>query len=153
MQVNIEVSNLPGVQAKLEEAGKKISNTKPLMLELGNHLENISRDSFDNHKDPYGNSWNPLAASTKKYKKTSKMLYDEGDLQNNFINTSTKDTVAVGTNANYQGFLYPIVQQFGTEDGKVPARAFMPIKEDMSLYDNVEDELQDIVIEFINSAI
>lgn len=159
MQVTLQVLELPGVKRKLEEIGQHISNTGPLMKEMGNYLYNITRDSFDNQKDPNGRDWSPLSDSTKKYKSTSKMLYQEGDLQDKFIYQATKDEIVLGTNANYNGYLYPAVHQFGAENAgrnkktKVEARAFMPITLDGKLYDDVEKELGEIVIDFIESGI
>ncbi len=123
------------------------------MLELRNHLYNIAVDSFEHEKDPYGNNWTPLKQSTKKYKTTAKMLYDEGTMQNNLINISSSSQAIVGIDATYMDFSYPAMHQFGSKDGKLEARSFMPIKEDMSLYDNVEDELGDIVVEFIEDIL
>jgi len=153
MQVSIKLENLDISQDHIEQAMKKIKDTKPLMLELGNHLYNISLDSFEHEKDPNGNPWTPLKASTLENKSTSKMLYDEGTMQNNLINKSSSNEVAVGIGATFNGYLYPAVQQFGTKDGKVEDRAFMPINKDMNLYSEVEGELEEIVIEFIEEAI
>lgn len=153
MQMTLEILELPGVKRKLEEIGQHISNTAPLMKEMGNYLYNITRDSFDKEKDPNGRSWSPLADSTKKYKANSKMLYKDGDLQDKFIYQATKNEIAIGTNANYKGYLYPVVHQFGTKDGRTEDRAFMPITLDGKLYDDVEKELEEIVIDFIESGI
>ncbi len=154
MQVTLQITDLPNIQIKLREIEQHISNTAPLMKEMGNYLYNITRDSFDNQKDPNGRDWSPLSDSTKKYKSTSKMLYQEGDLQDKFIYEATKDGIVIGTNANSKGsYLYPAVHQFGTKDEKTPARAFMPITLDGKLYDDVEKVLEEIVIDFIESGI
>jgi len=153
MQVSIELQDLGLTQDKLNQIASEISNTKPLMLKLGNHLYSIAVDSFEHEKDPSGNPWTPLKESTKKYKTTAKMLYDEGDMQRNLINRSTSSQAIVGIDSVFSDFSYPVMHQFGSKDGKLPARPFMPIKEDMSLYDDVEDELEDIVFEFIESAL
>lgn len=153
MQVKMKIDDLPGVKRKLENITEKITDTKPLMQELANHLYNISRDSFDDEKSPDGRKWSPLADSTKKYKSTSKMLYKDGDLQDKFIYHSTRTKAVVGTNANNKGYDYPAVHQFETKDGTTPARAFMPIDLNGKLYDGVENELKEIVVEFIESAV
>lgn len=157
MQVTLQVLELPGVKRKLEEIGQHISNTTPLMKEMGNYLYNITRDSFNEEKDPKGRSWTPLSPTTVQRKiedgKPSRILYEDGDLQDKFIYQATKDEIVLGTNANYNGYSYPTVHQFGTKDGKTPARAFMPITLDGRLYDDVEKELEEIVIDFIESGI
>jgi phage virion morphogenesis protein len=153
MQVTLEILELPGVKRKLEEIGQHISNTAPLMKEMGNYLYNITRDSFDNEKDPNGRDWSPIKTNAYQSKYYSKMLYQEGDLQDKFIYQTSKSEVVIGTNANNNGYLYPAVHQFGTKDGKIQARAFMPITLDGKLYDDVEKELEEIVIDFVENGI
>lgn len=162
MQVTLEILELPGVKRKLEEIGQNISNTAPLMIEMGNYLAAMTRDSFDEKKDPKGRSWTPLSNATvqKKLKKgkPNKLLFQEGDLQDRFIYHIEEKGIAIGTNANNDGYSYPAVHQFGTDNAwgrgiKVPARAFMPITLDGRLYDDVEKELEEIVIDFIESGI
>jgi phage virion morphogenesis protein len=153
MQVTMTIDDLPSVKKKLEDIASNITDTKPLMQELANHLYNISRDSFDDEKSPDGRKWSPLSESTKKYKSTSKMLYKDGDLQDKFIYHSTRTEAVVGTNANNKGYNYPAVHQFGTKDKKTPDRAFMPIDLNGKLYDGVESELEEIVVNFIESAV
>lgn len=153
MQVTMKLDDLPNVKKKLEEIASSITDTKPLMLELGNHLYNISRDSFDNQKDPNGRTWSPLSDSSKKYKTTSKILYKDGDLQDKFINKASKNEAVVGTNSKHKDYDYPSVHQFGTKDKKTSARAFMPFDINGELYDNVENDLVEIVVDFLESAI
>ena len=162
MQVTLKVDNLLAAQGALSTIGQKISHTKPLMKEMGNYLYNITRDSFDKKKDPNGRSWTPLSNVTiqKKLKKgkPTKLLFQEGELQDKFIYEISKDEIVIGTNANNDGFLYPAVHQFGTNNAwgrgiKVEARAFMPITIDGKLYDDVENELEKIVVDFAESAL
>ncbi|MGD9623863.1 MAG: phage virion morphogenesis protein [Arcobacter sp.] len=153
MQVTLQIDNLLAVQGILNTTGQKISNTTPLMKEIGNYLYNITRDSFDEEKDPNGRNWSPIKSTGYQSKYYSKMLYQEGDLQDKFIYEVSKDEIVIGTNANFKGFSYPAVHQFGTKDGKTPARAFMPITLDGKLYDDVENELGEIVVEFIESVL
>ncbi len=162
MQVTLQITDLPNVKRKLEEIGQHISNTAPLMLEMGDYLATMTRDSFDEKKDPNGRSWTPLSNATvqKKLKKgkPNKLLFQEGELQDRFIYHIEENGIAIGTNANNDGFLYPAVHQFGTDNAwgrgiKVEARAFMPITLDGKLYDDVEKELEEIVINFVESGI
>ena len=162
MQVTLEILELPAVKRKLEEIGQNISNTAPLMNEMGQYLATMTRDSFDEKKDPNGRNWTPLSNATvqKKLKKgkPNKLLFQEGDLQDRFIYHIEENEIAIGTNANNDGFLYPAVHQFGTDNAwgrgiKVEARAFMPITLDGKLYDDVENEIGEIVVEFIESVL
>ena len=80
MQVTLQIDNLLAVQGILNTTGQKISNTTPLMKEIGNYLYNITRDSFDEEKDPNGRNWSPIKSTGYQSKYYSKMLYQEGDL-------------------------------------------------------------------------
>lgn len=42
-----------------------------------------------------------------------------------------------------------MVHQFGTEDGSVPARRFMPIDSDGKLDEGVKEEILDLLEEFL----
>ncbi|PLY08391.1 MAG: phage virion morphogenesis protein [Arcobacter sp.] len=153
MQITLQAFGFTEAIKTLKNAQTSISDTQPLMIELSNHLYNISMDSFEDGRTPDGKAWTPLKESTLKYKSTAKMLYNEGDLQGKFIQSASKDEASVGTSATYKGFPYPVVMQFGKDDGSVPARAFMPIDSNGKLYGGVEKELQDIVIKFVESAL
>lgn len=158
MQVSMKIDNLPGVKRKLDETRQNISDTEPLMNKLGNYFEAMTQDSFDNKKSPDGRKWDPLSNATiqakkKKGKTTTRILYQSGELQDKFIYHSTRDELVVGTNANHKGYDYPAVHQFGTKDKKTPARTFMPFDINGELYDNVENDLVEIVVDFLEDAI
>ncbi len=148
MQINIEVQGLNKVSKELNDYKNRIENTQPLMLELSNHLYNIVEESFEKEQTPDGNSWSPIKPR-KSDRTPSKILFDEGLMQDSLYSDATNDTSTIALNATSNGYPYTIVHQFGTEDGKIEARAFMPIHKDGSLYDSVEDELFEIVKEFV----
>ena len=72
-----------------------------------------------------------------------------GDMQDSLRKDSSNNTAEIGLNAIANGYLYSIVHQFGTLDGQIESRAFIPIKNDGSLYDEVEDALIEIVEEYL----
>jgi phage gpG-like protein len=95
-----------------------------------------------------------LAESTKKYKARhggSKILQSrDRNLRESTGYHADNDSVIVGVNAySSKGYPYPIVHQFGSEDGKIVARPFMPITHDGELYDNVKVEVLDILLEYL----
>ncbi|WP_198319756.1 phage virion morphogenesis protein [Aliarcobacter butzleri] len=61
MQVTLKIENIEAVKRKLEEIENNITDTAPLMSEISNYLYNISKDSFDDEKDPRGHTWTPLS--------------------------------------------------------------------------------------------
>lgn len=161
VKLKLKLQNLEKVQKALDNMQHKIEDMTPLMEELGNHLFNITQDSFDNQSSPAGEPWKPLSSTTLKYKKqnANKILYKDGDLQDRFIYKINKNSVVLGTNTKSKGgYLYGRVHQFGAKNAgrnkkvEIPARPFMPISIDGLLYKEVEDELLEITVEFINSS-
>ena len=154
MQISIKAKGINKLQDNLKNISNKAKNTAPLMAELANHLYNVTDRSFENQSSPDGISWNPLKASTLKTKKKnqSKILYREGDMQESLNVESSNDTASVGLNATKDGYPYPIVHQFGRLDGTMDARPFLPIHDDDTLYDNIAEELEEIVEDYIKEG-
>ena len=151
MEVNISVQGLDQTQEALQTLKNKIQNTAPLMAELSNHLYNIVEESFENQSSPDGKKWSPIK-QTGRIKKggSQKILFKSGDMQDSLGKDSSNVTAEIGLNTTSDGYPYALVHQFGTLDGKIEARPFIPIKNDGSLYDSVEDELVEIVEEYID---
>lgn len=148
MQINIELKGLSKVRNTLNHIEGKAKNTAPLMAELSNHLYNTIERSFQNQESPDGKSWNPIKFR-KSDQNPNKILYDKGDMQDTVYHESGSDFAKVGLNATSNGYPYPAVHQFGTIDGKIDARPFMPIHLDGSMYKNVEDELKEIIEDYM----
>lgn len=160
MQVILKIENIEAVKRKLEEIENNITDTAPLMSEISNYLYNISKDSFDDEKDPRGHTWTPLSELTKKYKSTSKILYKDGDMQRGLISDSDDNSAIVGiTTVNEDDYFYPMVHQFGASNAgrnkktKIPQREFMPITINGELYSDVKDKIEEITVEFIESGL
>lgn len=138
------VENLEGVQQFLRELGKRIEDVRPALEEIGQSGRNITEEAFESGVSPWGDVWTPLAASTLERKgvkagspmSTGKLLYETGRLRESLYYTLDGDgrSVVIGANAkSADGYPYPAVMQFGTEDGRVPARMFLPIDPDGEL--------------------
>lgn len=148
MQVTIGVTGIDKAKEVLEGLQNKAISTEPLMAELANHLYNITSDSFENEKSPDGISWNPIKPR-KADQTPDKILRDEGTMQDTLSAFSSKDEAGIGLNAVANGFPYGLVHQFGSEDGSIVARPFLPIDENGKLYDGVEEELIEIIEEYL----
>ena len=160
MEVNIKVKNLENLNKSLKDIQNKVQDTEPLMAELSNHLYNIVENSFETQSSPDGKAWSPIKQATyKNYKlPTDKLLYKSGNMQDSLNRDFDSNSATVGLNAVNGDFQYPLTHQFGTDNafGKgitIEARPFMPIKNDGSLYDGVEDELVDIFEDYIEDAL
>lgn len=153
MNVTIELTGTAEIDKLFAKIIKRAKNMQPVMSEVGNYLQNTIEESFDGEHAPDGEAWTPLASSTliQKNKKGSKrMLYDDGTLFESIGYEATSHDLTIGVNAYSDSrYPYPIVHQFGSVDGKIPARAFMPINGDGELYGNVKEELIDLLKDFL----
>jgi phage virion morphogenesis protein len=152
MQVQIEVQGIEPLTKKLQQLQSIGSDLTPIMAELANHLYNIADESFQKQQTPDGISWNPIKPR-KDDQSPNKILYDEGTMQGSLSQKSNSNEATVGLNATANGYPYPIVHQFGSKDGSIEARAFMPIHEDGTIYEGTLKELEDIVEVFFEKAI
>jgi len=152
MQIKIEAKGIENIQDVFNNLVNMGENTAPLMAELSNHLYNTSLYSFENEVSPDGIKWSPIQ-TRKNDPHPDKILYAQGTMQDSLSSDSGKDYAAVGLNAVADGYPYPIVHQFGTLDGKIEARAFMPIHEDGTIYENVLDQLEEISEDYLKSVL
>ncbi len=152
MQIIIDTKGIEQIQKQLKELHNKAVNTEPLMAELANHLYNITSDSFENEKSPDGISWNPIKPR-KGDKTPDKILRDEGTMQDTLSAFSSKDEAGIGLNATSNGYPYPIVHQFGTENGSIVARPYLPIDKNGNLYEGTVKELIEILEDYIKEVL
>ncbi len=152
--INIQVTGADQVDHAIAQLLHKMQNLQKPFGAVGAYLMNIMEESFDSETSPDGHAWHPLADSTKAYKAKhggSKILQSSGRNLRESTGYNADDTsMIVGVNAySKDRYPYPIVHQFGTEDGKIEARPFMPITRDGELYDNVNVEVLDILLGYL----
>lgn len=131
---------------------KKLEDKKPLLELIGNHLLNIVSESFQDEKSATGKAWKKNAPRTIRKKGSKKILHDSGMLVTSIDYNVNKDEVIIGTNKKYAA-----IHQFGGRAGrnravKIEARPFLPI-ENKKLVKNVEEEIIDIIKDYINKTI
>ncbi len=146
IQVVIKDERVKAAFATLIKRGK---NMEPLTEEIANHLYNLTDESFEVESSYTGTPWARLAASTVKQKGNSKMLYREGTLQRSLWQENTHDSAYVGVNATAKGYAYPAVHQYGSKDGKIPARPYLPFDEHGQVYDTVIDDILSMVGDYL----
>lgn len=152
--INIQVTGADQVDHAIAQLLDKMQNLQKPFSAVGSYLTNIMEESFDSETSPDGHAWHPLADSTKAYKEKhggSKILQSSGrNLRESTGYSADSNSVIVGVNAySKDRYPYPIVHQFGTEDGKIEARPFMPITNDGELYDNAKIEVLDILLGYL----
>ncbi len=157
MKITIKATGTEEIEALFEKISRRAAHMQPAMDEVGNYLQNIIEESFESGRSPDGEVWSPLADSTliKKSKdgkpvSMGKLLYEEGTLFESITYEADSDSMAVGVNAYSKGdYPYPVVHQFGSKDGKTPARRFMPIDSNGELDDGVKEEILDLLEDFL----
>ncbi len=156
MNVNIQTQGIEEIEQLLAQISAKAQNLSPIFHDMGNSLSENIEERFDSESDFDGNEWDPLADSTliaksKKGKGSNKMLQLDKDLYESIGFYADDISLVVGVNAQAKGYAYPLVHQFGSKDGKTPARRFMPIDSDGNLDEGVKEEVLDLLEEFLTS--
>ncbi len=123
----------------------------------GRKIRTVIEESFINQASPDGKPWEPLAKSTKmkklKNNKSSRILRQDGYLQDNWEIATTKNQVKVFNNSKAEKVGYGINHQFGNSSKKIPARPFLPIDDKGNLNKELEKDILKIFENFLKEAI
>ncbi|MBF0423988.1 MAG: phage virion morphogenesis protein [Magnetococcales bacterium] len=120
----------------------------PAMRAIGEHLITTTQtERFDAQKDPQGNTWTPLAESTKKHKKHSTILDESSRLRNSIHYDAGPNEVRVGTDV-----IYAAIHQLGGQAGRgyratIPARPYLGISDDDQV--RITEILQDYLAQAV----
>ncbi len=161
MKENVNVVDLEEVQAFLSALAERIAHIRPALSEIGQIVQNVTEESFDSGVSPWGEVWLPLAPSTLRRKgveagapmSTGKLLYETGRMRESLYRSVDPDGrgVTIGLNAkSADGYPYPAVHQFGTEDGRIPARPFLPVDAAGRLPHRVAEEILATLAEYVD---
>ena len=151
MSLKIEV-NANNLKKALHELSNKLSNLKPALNQIGYYLLEVTEDSFEDEKSPFGSPWSDLTPVTWKQKQKlgyTKKLQNKGILASSIDFSTTADHLILGTNLEYAP-----IHQFGGFAGKnksthIPARPFLPIDIDGNIPNSVEKEIIDFLKNYI----
>ncbi|MCF6207684.1 MAG: phage virion morphogenesis protein [Sulfurovum sp.] len=146
--INVEIDDARVKKAfrKLIARGKDLS---PVTEEIANHLYNLTDEAFEVERAHNGTPWEWLSDATLKRKGHNKKLYDQGTLQGSLWQKSDRKGAYVGVNATANGYKYSAVHQFGTRDGKIPARPFLPFNESEEVYDDVIEDILEMIGDYL----
>ena len=130
LTVSIDAKNLEG---RLAELRAKLDDCSEGMRIVGEEIAAHARRAFTNpEKRPA--PWPPLAESTVKARKRkgrsgTAPLVDSGTLARSpRVVQVTKNSVTVASDRAENGHSLAAIHQFGTKNGRIPARAFFPIE-------------------------
>jgi len=169
MSQTIIIEGLDEVNARLGTLSRELSDMQPTLEEIGNELANITDESFENQKTPWGEPWEPNKQATldeyarKKGKGKSKkkqvalasdklILIDSGQLRTSVTHEATKDSVTLSA-----GKIYARIHQLGGEAGRgksvtLPARPYMPLK-DEKLDEGTQKVVNDMLMQRLIEAV
>jgi len=141
------------VIARLDEIARQVENMRPAYQAIGELLTESTKQRFSDSTGPDGQPWAPNAQATilnrlnqvkgavgKKGKLTKKgagvvmakkPLVETGMLQDTIRYNATDSSVEIGTNrfaGEWAGGA--AVHQFGSRNGKIPARPFLGVSSD-----------------------
>ncbi len=160
------------VQAALQRLSQRAGGLRPVLTALGSSITERTKRRFETSTGPDGAKWKPNSAATlgmlaarlggqrSKTKRdgslnaagqrslaSKKPLIDRGDLMRGIYPQVTGDTLTVGSPERYAA-----IHQFGGRAGRgekvnIPARPFLPVRPDGSLY----PQEQALVLEALNA--
>lgn len=145
------------IQESLRALRDRIGNLKQPLSEIGQTLVTLTDLSFREQRDPWGNAWKALAASTIARRRkgpragnSDQILRDTGLLANSINYQSNNSRVEVGYNVQVEK--YARIHQLGGKAGRghkvtIPARAYLPIRPDgtADIPANTINEILDIL--------
>ena len=156
--LKVKVEGIEEVEAALRRLVSAGQDLTPAMRDIGEYLVRTTRDRFSAEEAPDGTPWAPLSEATKarKRRNAGKILTLDGHLQGQLVYRESADQVEVGSPRIYGG-----VHQFGAKKGAfgstsrgtpipwgdIPARPFL------GLSDADRDEVRDLLIDYIESAL
>lgn len=159
------------VQDALRALSTRVNNLAPVLTALGDEITERTQRRFETSSGPDGAPWAPNSAATlgmlsariagsKSYARkdgslnargsaklaNKKPLIDTGFLRNNIFPQVSGNTLIVGTPAKYAA-----IHQFGGQAGRgrkvtIPARPFLPVRLDGTLY----PQEQELVLKALN---
>ncbi len=106
-QISISINDT-AVQSAFVGAIAQLSDLTPMMADIGEYMQRRIDDGFRHERDPYGQSWAPLASSTLKQKvrqkRILKILQSRGTMRGTLTYQAKGDRVIVGFNVFYADF-------------------------------------------------
>lgn len=163
--MSIEILELDEVHNKLGQLLKVLSpaQMKTTMDTIGNMVQNVIEESFENQSDPWGRKWESLKASTIKEKKrrgkSSSILRRDDVLADTWQTHATSDSVEVAGNAKSKDkFEYGAVHQWGSKktSGRgsgIVARAFLPIDAGGEIERGLAEDIEQYLEEKLTKAL
>ena len=153
MQLKVDLTGIKELQKKLKDLSNLSEND--LLENVAYPVMEATEKSFERETDPWGKAWVNKDSKTFHHldsmqNPNPKARAESGDMKGSLHSTVNKGSVYIGfPNVSQGGFAYPMVHQFGTKDGKIPARPFMPV----DINGNLEPRVQADIMQSVGDLI
>ena len=102
--------DIAAFQKKMATLARKIGDTRSLKKDIGEYLQSSTEERFNNQTGPDGNKWQDVQPRTRKKKKHTKILTEQGHLRGDIHYQVNDDALLVGV-----GIAYGAIHQLGGE--------------------------------------
>lgn len=135
------------IVAALQRLQQHVSDLTPVYRDIGEQVQNQTKQRFRDQVDPDGIPWRDYAPLNDEYqarkdKNADKILIYDGYLSGGIHYQATGQGVEIGTNEKYGA-----THQYGREEDGIPARPFL------GLSDDDKAEVLEIIEQHIRDAI
>lgn len=144
VSIRIRVDGGEAVERALAEMVRRIRDAAPAFDEIGAAMVTNVQHRFETGRGPGGAPWKKSARAKRQNGQT---LVDQGHLLQSITHDFGRDFAAVGSNRVYAG-----IHQFGGKTGRNRA-VDMPARPYLGLDGNDEDDITDIVTDYLRGAI
>lgn len=153
MKVGIE-SGLGDVVAELEGMTERMGDLSPATAAGAEATRTAIMERFDTETDFRGQPWAEHSPGWAARRKPAKKLVQDSILRGDVHAEGAPDGILFGVSGASED--YAPVQQFGSEDGKTPARPYLPVDENGDFIDEpgtpggeLMDELEATLADYI----
>jgi phage virion morphogenesis protein len=168
MSDKTKVTGLEQVTNKLTQLSYNLKNLRPVLAGLGNIIENVTDESFENQASPWGERWRKntvrtihksykgkthtkKGVQTKRFQKFAlgkQILIASSQLRSSINRQVGDSSVTVGTNK-----VYAAIHQFGGKAGRnksvsIPARPYFPIRRGA-----IDDKTKQMMLKYLDKKL
>ena len=131
-QIDVGIEEVGAVKKMLARAPLSNADRERLLQDVGQIVEEQSKERFETQQSPAGDTWKDLAEKTQAYYLRRgwtgrSLLVGEGLLRDSMTHDIKDGALAVLVGAT---MVYAAVHQFGFAKKKIPARPYLGISQD-----------------------
>lgn len=121
--VNVEYDDI-AIRSALNNLVDAATDLEPVFASIGEYLIPVHEERWEQGVNSMGFAWAELTDETRKRKKTSRILFEEGDLLRGPVYFATHDQLEFGITDHKASW-----HHFGVTENNLPARELLGINE------------------------